>query len=734
MIARPEGSATRSAAGAADLADLAASQLDAHVREVTGGELAVEDLRQVRLREAVLANQVDEGLALSIGRSQQAVDATDLVQDLTGDLGVGDVTQGAERLRDDTGLRLDHGARLSCGGQGDLRSLRHRSGHVHTRGRDLGSRRSSLVRSGGSDLDGSRLRRTDHDGVTTALDRRDGRAQSTPEGGAVERVAADIQTSQQAWQVAQRAGQQVAPLGRGATHVDELGVATHLGHDLCGLGRDGDARLAVDLGERDAQVGTVVGGEGVGHEALSLGLGLTTSEGCGRVGLTLRLRHLGSGQTQFTGLTSLGVGGAADGVSLTLGTDARGVGLTLRGALGDLGGSLGIDLGLLGLSRSVDLHRLRSRLGLRHVHLTAGDSSSLTLTLLDDRGLTTARLELLVAELLLELSRDLGIRLSHVGLRLDGGTAQVQLALLLGDRHVALLLGRLGSAVRLSVADGDGLVGVGLEVGRLAALLLTVPGRQVVVVPIGVGDLADVERGELEAQLAHRVADVGVHHLGEVRLVADEVLGCHRGDDGANLTLQGLLERVRDVTVVAGKAEDRVLQRLVVVAVLVLRGVDSQLRRPFHDHGNHGVGVRGLVGRRDGHETEVEELALAERRHERATAHTDLRLRLATGDDQGLVGTGDLVASTDEDEHHEGDNDHGHHDGEEPREVTQGTEEVSHGFLPFCRLSQLRAQLTTWLHCEVRCTPPAGEVYYRPFSKISQYHYARFNRGNILHF
>ncbi len=73
--------------------------------------------------------------------------------------------------------------------------------------------------------------------------------------------------------------------------------------------------------------------------------------------------------------------------------------------------------------------------------------------------------------------------------------------------------------------------------------------------------------------------------------------------------------------------------------------------------------MRLVVGRLDRTEADVHLGVVAERGYERTTADANHR-SLATGDDQDLVGLGDLVPGADVDEHEEHDSCHHQCDGE----------------------------------------------------------------------
>ncbi len=537
---------------------------------------------QVRLIVEV-GEEAGDGLRGEAVALCDLVDHAGVVAELLGDCQ--ELRVGERRV--EHGVHLGGGRQLLRLGLGSRRSSRRLVGrfrlHAGCRCVDRLGCHSGL-RSGVSGLV-----LVDHDGVhdgLSVLDRLSDRTEESTEGGAVQRVALDVELAEECGDVAQHTRQEVSLRARVAAHVDELGVGTDGSHRLADLRRNGDLRRRLDLGDAHLEVCTVVGSESFSVEALNLGLCTTLSQGCGSGCLTLSLRHLRLRQTSLADLSCSGFGGAVERVGFTLCGDAGGVRLGLRVASGDLGSSLGVDLGLLGLGLGLDLLRLLGGLGLRHIHLTAGDSGGLGLLLTDDRDLSLACCEFLVAALTLELSSDVGVGLGDVGLGLDLRTAQCECTVLFGDGQVTSLLGGLGGLIGLGGTHADGLVGLGLDDVCLAATLLPVLGGQVLVVVLRVRDLADVQRDELEPEDGDRLADVLVDRFGEVGLLDDEVRRGHRCDDLTDTRLQRLLDRVIDVAIEVAEPDDELTKRFADVAVLVERRVSTDVRRPCDGDGH----------------------------------------------------------------------------------------------------------------------------------------------------
>ncbi len=342
---------------------------------------------------------------------------------------------------------------------------------------------------------------------------------------------------------------------------------------------------------------------------------------------------------------SLGLGAGPDG--FRLGEAARLDGVALGHAGDPCGVGLGFRLKLdgrrLGLGRQADF--LGGCFGLADARVAIGRRESCLAVRLGVGGLADVYLELLLLLLRLQLGdarllfddslvglrfgqRALlcGLLLGAIDLGLEAGLLDLGVADRLGDLGLSRLLLRDGGLVRL----GTGNAGVLLDLGL-------VRHRQVLDICRGAGDGLDLEAVDDEPEGLHLDGAPLPDLLGELVLVADHLLDCHRSGDGPEMADEDVhdlgLELLRRAV---QEAASGIGDRAVVVADLVddhAAQVQADLLLADAWHGDFA-----LVG----HEREGSDLDQA-RHHESASACNDPEahtFHVATthgGDDQGLV-------------------------------------------------------------------------------------------------
>ncbi len=234
--------------------------------------------------------------------------------------------------------------------------------------------------------------------------------------------------------------------------------------------------------------------------------------------------------------------------------------------------------------------------------------------------------------LLLNGIGSVGISLCGVGLLLQGGALQGQVIVLDGDGSIGVHAGVVGLFVGMCHLNLHVALGIGTVDGGIFLDFGGIVGTQVVNESFLVGDVLNVTRDNLDAQLAH-VGRGFLHHLvGESVAVGIERAQVERTDNLTHVTLQRVFQ------LVGNHGRCHVQEVLGSQSCALGVGCDAYLGHCVDIHIDEVVGGHALLGLDvDGNLSEIHLVQTLEERHadaSRADEHT--RLAADTRDDVSI--------------------------------------------------------------------------------------------------